>query len=120
MALLTGSPAIDHGTNFGNATDQRGRPRTFDFPDVANSPGGNGTDIGAFELNSALLNIVRSGTLVQLSWPTNDPTFVLESTTNIGQSAMWTNVPGHPAVLNGRFALVDIMAGSRFYRLRSP
>ena len=48
-ALLCGSPAIDHGTNFtGAATDQTGAPRTFDDPGIANV--GDGTDIGAFEL----------------------------------------------------------------------
>ena len=49
-ALLPGSPAIDAGnTTF--TTDQRGRVRPFDFAGVANAAGGNGSDIGAFELN---------------------------------------------------------------------
>ena len=56
IALLSGSPAIDKGTSNGLTgnltTDQRGTgfPRTFDYPFVANAAGGNGTDIGAFEL----------------------------------------------------------------------
>jgi hypothetical protein len=52
-ALLPGSPAIDKGKNFsGSVYDQRGSafPRTYDNPGVANAPGGDGTDIGAFEL----------------------------------------------------------------------
>lgn len=47
-ALLLGSPAIDRGTSGGITTDQRGMPRTFNFPaylDIA-----DGTDIGAYEL----------------------------------------------------------------------
>ena len=56
IALLPASPAIDKGTSAGLTgnltTDQRGSgfPRIFDFPSIANAAGGNGTDIGAFEL----------------------------------------------------------------------
>ena len=42
------SPALDRGSATG--TDQRGLPRAFDFPALANATGGNGADIGAFEL----------------------------------------------------------------------
>ena len=56
IALLTGSPAIDQGTRVTIAgttltTDQRGTgfPRTVDKA-VANATGGDGTDIGAYEL----------------------------------------------------------------------
>jgi hypothetical protein len=50
MALLTGSPAIDAGVAAGATFDQRGKPRTFDDPGVANAATSDGTDIGAFEL----------------------------------------------------------------------
>jgi hypothetical protein len=53
--LLTGSPAIDQGKNFsGSTTDQRGTgfARTFDNPSIANATGGDGTDIGAFEVQT--------------------------------------------------------------------
>jgi hypothetical protein len=58
IALLFGSPAIDKATNglTGNLiTDQRGTgfPRTFDDPAIANAPEGDGTDIGAFEVQTA-------------------------------------------------------------------
>ncbi len=52
-ALLDGSPAIDKGFNAGgNAADQRGSvfERTFDYPAIAPAPGGDNTDIGAFEM----------------------------------------------------------------------
>jgi hypothetical protein len=38
MALLPGSPAIDRGTNFGIATDLRGRARPFDLGHIPNLP----------------------------------------------------------------------------------
>jgi CSLREA domain-containing protein len=49
-ALLSGSTALDKGHSSGSATDQRGFPRTFDQPMIPNATGGDGTDIGAFEL----------------------------------------------------------------------
>ena len=57
--MLFGSPAIDKGTSNGLTghltTDQRGAgfPRTFDDPATPNATGGDGTDIGAFELQTA-------------------------------------------------------------------
>ena len=50
-APLPGSPAIDHGKNFsGLATDQRGFARTIDFFDLTNALEGDGTDVGAVEV----------------------------------------------------------------------
>src|SRR5262245_53045790 len=50
-APLPGSPAIDQGKNLsGSATDQRGGARTADYSGVLNAPGGDGTDIGAVEV----------------------------------------------------------------------
>ena len=50
MALSPGSPAIDAGVAAGASFDQRGRPRTYDDPGVADAATSDGTDIGAFEL----------------------------------------------------------------------
>jgi hypothetical protein len=58
IALLFGSPAIDKGTSDGLtgglSTDQRstGFPRTFDDPAIENAAFGDGTDIGAFEVQA--------------------------------------------------------------------
>jgi HYR domain len=55
-ALLSGSPATDKGSAAtdpvsGNpiTTDQRGFTRPVDNPAITNAPGGDGSDIGAFE-----------------------------------------------------------------------
>lgn len=45
--LYIGSPAFDHGSSFGLATDTLGNSRTIDNPDVVNTA--DGTDIGAVE-----------------------------------------------------------------------
>jgi hypothetical protein len=51
IALLEGSPAIDKGlSSAGEAADQRGLTRPVEIPGVANAEGGDGTDIGAFEV----------------------------------------------------------------------
>lgn len=52
LALLEGSIAIDRGNSFGLAVDQRGLPRPSDFPEIGNREGGDGSDIGAFELQA--------------------------------------------------------------------
>ena len=49
-ALLAGSPAIDQGRSAGLGTDQRGNRRPVEQYDVANAPGGDASDIGAFEM----------------------------------------------------------------------
>ncbi len=51
-ALLPGSAAIDRGKSFGSVVDQRGLPRPSDFPAISDSEGGDGSDIGAFELQA--------------------------------------------------------------------
>lgn len=62
IALLSTSPAIDKGTAVGLtgtlSNDQRGPgfPRTVDNPVVTNANGGDGTDIGAFELQPPPIN----------------------------------------------------------------
>jgi hypothetical protein len=52
-AIAAGSPAIDKGfaAQFGG-TDQRGLTRPSVFPAIADAPGGDGSDIGAFELQA--------------------------------------------------------------------
>jgi len=53
VALLTGSPAIDKGKVAGGVTtDQRGRGRPFDISTITSATGGDGSDIGAFEVST--------------------------------------------------------------------
>ncbi len=120
-ALLPGSPAIDQGKSFGLTTDQRGAPRPYDVSTIANASGGDGSDIGAFELRLVLLNVARSGTNAILSWSTNDPGFTLEYKTSLNNGLNWSNVPGSPALVGGRFTVTNpASSGNKFYRLRSP
>lgn len=49
-ALMGGSPALDAGERSGYGRDQRGQLRTFDAPGVSTAAGGDGSDIGALEM----------------------------------------------------------------------
>lgn len=74
--------------------------------------GGNGTvfSLSLGSVNLPQLIIIRSGTNVVLTWPTNATGFTLQSTTNL-VSAIWSNVSGQFAVTN------PISGAQRFYRL---
>jgi hypothetical protein len=53
-ALFSGSPARDKGNSSGATTDQRGFTRPVDNPSIPNAAGGDGSDIGAFEIQAGL------------------------------------------------------------------
>ncbi len=57
MELLTGSPAIDKGVAAGASFDQRGLLRTYDDPAIPNATLGDGTDIGAFEIQGPVCSL---------------------------------------------------------------
>ena len=116
-ALLTGSPAIDKGKSFGLATDQRGWTRPFDFPGVTSASGGDGSDIGAVELNPPVLNIVKSLSNVVISWPTNQIGFTLQSAAQLTPPLTWTTVPTGPVIIGGQYTVTTTAAGQQFYRL---
>lgn len=117
---LAGSPALDKGNSFGLTTDQRGRLRPYDFPALANAAGGDGSDIGAYELNPPVLNIAKSSGNVLLSWSTNETGYTLESAAQLTPT-VWTTVPGTPPIVGGQYTVTtNTVAGRQFYRLRNP
>jgi hypothetical protein len=64
MRPMEGSAAIDRGTSYGLATDQRGVARPLDLPPPAypNAPGSDGSDVGACEVGYTLsLPLVNGG-----------------------------------------------------------
>ena len=65
-ALLPGSPAIDAGISANLSTDQRGGVRTYDYPNIPNSPGSDGTDIGSFELAVPLVRLGNISTRLRV------------------------------------------------------
>ena len=55
-ALGAGSIAIDQGDSSGSSVDQRGLPRPCDDSGIANASGGDGADVGAFEVQGCAAN----------------------------------------------------------------
>ncbi|MGO4254972.1 choice-of-anchor Q domain-containing protein [Marmoricola sp. RAF53] len=85
---LNGSPVLDHGRSFGLAQDQRGRFRPVDLAGVANAAGGDGADMGAFELSST-----SGATAVQnLAAPTVAGSARLGATMTATSSGSWNPV----------------------------
>ncbi|MEP6810157.1 MAG: choice-of-anchor Q domain-containing protein, partial [Chthoniobacterales bacterium] len=89
IALLFGSPALDKGIaqpSFGHPTDQRGLgySRIVDDPSVPNAVGGDGTDIGAFEVGAQIDAVSRKthGAFIgNISLPLFGPTLGIECRT---------------------------------------
>ena len=83
---------------------------------------GNGT-VFSLALPLPQLTIIRSGANVILTWPTNGAGFnytgfILQSTTNLVSTAVWSAVFPVPVVVNGQNAVTNPIAGTRnFYRL---
>src|SRR6266478_1066898 len=137
-ALLTNSPAIDKGkrdavANLVSNTDQRSLPRPADLPDVANAPGGDGSDIGAFEVQPAVFGtpMVLAGLQKLLNGPfqfsfSNTPgaIFTVLTSTNIALPLSNWTVLGPPTEISpGYFQFADPQATNHaqgFYRVRSP
>ena len=95
-ALLVGSPAIDKGKNIsGDTTDERGFPRTFDDPAIANAAGGDGTDIGAYEVFELRITAVdKMGDDLRLSFTSMAGTnYELQTRSNLTMGT-WSSVPG--------------------------
>jgi hypothetical protein len=121
MALLPGSPAIDQGRRFALTTDQRGAPRPFDFFSIANAAGGDGSDIGAFELSPPVLAISLSGTNIVLSWSTLGTGFRLQSAAGLAASNQWSSVTNTPLAAGDQLYVTnDANAPRSFYRLINP
>jgi uncharacterized repeat protein (TIGR03803 family) len=76
-----------------------------------------------FRLTVALglprLTIISSGTSVILTWPTNPAGLTLQTTTNLGPSAIWSTDSPAPVVVNGQNTVTNLVSGTRqFFRLR--
>jgi hypothetical protein len=121
-ALLAGSPAIDGGAKSGLAFDARGQPRTIDNPAVPNRFSGDGTDIGAFEVNHILTGTEtrRAGDDIQVRFTTvSDKTYGVEYRPEVGEGP-WTELPGTVAGTGGIVTYTDVNAATlprRFYRI---
>lgn len=92
--LLPGSPAIDKGNSGIATTDQRGLPRPVDNPAIPNAVGGNGADIGAFEVQgSTTPTPTNTPTATPTATPTNTPTVTPTNTPTATPTSTPTATP---------------------------
>jgi uncharacterized repeat protein (TIGR03803 family) len=77
---------------------------------------GNGTVFSIFI--QPQLTMIPSWPYVILAWPTNYTGFTLQSTTNLGSSAVWTTNSLPPVVIGGDNVVINAASGKQqFYRL---
>jgi predicted outer membrane repeat protein len=97
LALRATSPAIDHGksnTISSSSNDERGEPRPFDDPNVANASGGDASDIGAYEADVRLISEQRVGNDLTFTFMTIvDHTYEVQGRTSL-TSGLWSTVSG--------------------------
>ena len=123
VTLLALSPAIDKGTSAGLSggltTDQRdvGFARTFDDPAIANSTGGDGTDIGAFEAQTVIPTPTPTPTPTPIPTPTPTPTPTPSSLANISTRL---NVGTGDNVLIGGFIITGSQSKAVLIRAIGP
>ncbi|MFO1477233.1 MAG: right-handed parallel beta-helix repeat-containing protein [Verrucomicrobiota bacterium] len=131
-ALLSGSPAIDQGHSFGLGTDQRGIARPVNFAGIPNAAGGDGSDIGAFEVQivpaeslPVLSGAGKAGDTFQFTFTnTAGASFTVFSSTNLALPLTEWTLLGVPIELApGSFQFTDPLATNSprcFYRVTSP
>jgi hypothetical protein len=120
MAPVAGSPAIDKGYSFGLTNDQRGAPRPFDFSNIVNASGGDGSDIGAFEVQLPRLNVQQAGNVAVLNWLNYYGNFFVQTNGSVTVPSGWGNAPGTPVVIGTQYFLTNSpISGIRFFRLKS-
>lgn len=68
LSIGLSSPALDKGRSAGLAWDGRGMPRRMDSILYANAPGGDGTDIGAFEYNPFQRDTLNATDVIDTDW----------------------------------------------------
>jgi hypothetical protein len=119
--LRANSPALDMGSSGGLATDQRGYPRAFDDPGVANALGGDGSDIGAYEVAVRITEVRNMGNDIRLRFTSAlDQSYAVQSRTNL-PTGTWTTLAGAISG-NGGIAQTTVTNAftqpTQFYRIQ--
>jgi hypothetical protein len=111
------SDVVDQGYSFGLTTDERGAPRPVNLGSPE-PPGGDGSDIGAFELGTADLEINVVGNNVILTWPAYYADLSLQSASNVLVPNDWSGVTDTPVIIGNAILVTNRATNSMmFYRL---
>jgi predicted outer membrane repeat protein len=116
IALQATSPALDQGnrnTIFGLNIDQRGEPRPFDDPNVANATGGDGSDIGAYEGDVRIISSMRVVNDFQITFTSIlGRNYEVQGRSTLGPLTTWTTimntVPAPPIAGTGGVITVTV------------
>jgi uncharacterized repeat protein (TIGR03803 family) len=101
----------------------QGSDGSFYGTTVNGGQGGGGTVFRLAIVPEPQLSIIPSGPYVILTWPTDYNGFsyagyTLQSTTNLGSSAVWSTNSAVPVVVNEHYAVTNSTSGTQqFYRL---
>jgi uncharacterized repeat protein (TIGR03803 family) len=117
---LTTLYSFTGGNNGGNAQVAmvQGSDGSFYGTTSSGGAGGAGTVFRLTIVPQPQLTIIPSEPYVILTWPTNYSGFTLQSTTNLGSSAVWTTNSSPPVVIGGDNVVINAASGKRqFYRL---
>ena len=121
-ALLVGSPALDAGVALELTEDGRGRPRTRNQPGIPDGPGGDGTDIGALEVEPDLVltGIRHDAGAVFIGFTTvSDRTYGVEfkeRLTDPSWLALPDLLPGTGGIIS-HVVTNDVLRPARFFRV---
>jgi hypothetical protein len=112
-------PVTDQGNNYFGmiTTDERGAPRPYSWG-LPRPPGGDGSDIGAFELGNSGLGMGTASNNVVLSWPAYYGDFALQSTISLQGSNNWNYLSATPLQVGSQLVVTNPMTNAMmFYRL---
>jgi len=125
MAPMAGSPAIDAGDQGGFPLDQAGQPRPVILIGAMN--GGDGSDIGAYELQSAPTNSPLTITITPtatntllIAWPAPSTGFVLQENPTLGSSGWNDTTYTVNTVGTQKQVVVFPVFDQHFFRLFHP
>jgi hypothetical protein len=111
------SPVTDQGYSFGLTTDERGAPRPYVLG-LTEPAGGDGSDVGAFELGKADLGMSKASNNLVLSWPAYYGDFSLQFATSLQGSNSWSYLSASPVQVGSQLVVTNPMTNSMmFYRL---
>jgi hypothetical protein len=116
---MMNSPIIDQGYSFGLITDERGAPRPV-YMGYPEPPGGDGSDIGAFEAGTSGLGLSVISNNVALSWPAYYADLSLQSAPNLLGANIWYSMTDTPVVVGNQLVVTNRATNSMmFYRLKT-
>jgi CSLREA domain-containing protein len=107
-ALQSNSPALDKGSSFGIATDQRGFLRPFDISAITNAS--DGADIGAFEMQVTPAFGI-AGTVSYGTTPTGQAT---RNVSGVTLSASGSGIASTSTNPSGVYSLDNLAAGGQY------